>query len=84
MPGNVKKADAKEITRQFELFDYNHILFTKIDETSTYGTIVNQLMETEKPISYITDGQNIPEDISKIDLTGPDQPADEKLCRKHE
>ena len=70
MHANVKKADAKEITRQFELFQYNRILFTKIDETSTYGTIVNQLMETEKPISYITEGQNIPEDIAKIDLNG--------------
>ena len=92
MHANVKKSDAKEITRQFELFEYNRILFTKIDETSTYGTIVNQLMETERPISFITEGQNIPEDIVKIDLNGlvnllmknKTAPSEQKYWKKNE
>ena len=67
---NVKNSDASEIMRQFELFECQNILFTKIDETATYGTIVNQLVKTGKPISYITNGQNIPEDI--MDANVPD------------
>jgi flagellar biosynthesis protein FlhF len=67
---SVKQTDAKEIKQNFDLFNYNRILFTKIDETSSYGNIVNQLLEIGKPISYITMGQNVPEDIAEINLDG--------------
>jgi flagellar biosynthesis protein FlhF len=70
MHANVKHTDAKEMKQNFEFFDYNRILFTKIDETATYGTMISQLVETSKPISYITMGQNVPEDISTINLKG--------------
>ena len=44
--------------------DYvRQIIFTKLDETSTFGSILNVSMKTSKPISYITTGQNVPDDI---------------------
>lgn len=70
MHASVKQTDANEIKQNFNLFDYNRILFTKIDETSAYGNMVNQLLEIGKPISYITMGQNVPEDIAEINLDG--------------
>ncbi|MBU4316029.1 MAG: flagellar biosynthesis protein FlhF [Proteobacteria bacterium] len=68
MHANVKQSDAIEIKQNFDFFNFNRILFTKIDETSTYGTMINQLLDTGKSISYITMGQNVPEDISAINL----------------
>ncbi len=45
-----------------EVFDYK-IIFTKLDETSSYGNILNIRMHTLAPIGYVTTGQNVPDDI---------------------
>jgi len=47
----------------FGPLDFKSYIFTKIDESETCGIIVNQLMKVNRPISYITNGQNVPEDI---------------------
>ncbi|MFY9176252.1 MAG: flagellar biosynthesis protein FlhF [Caldicoprobacterales bacterium] len=39
------------------------LLFTKLDEVTTYGTILNCRLMSNRPISYITTGQNVPTDI---------------------
>ena len=39
------------------------LVFTKLDETSTWGAILNLKFLTDKPISYIAAGQNVPDDI---------------------
>ena len=40
-------------------------IFTKTDEAERCGSIINQIMKLRLPISYITTGQNVPEDIEK-------------------
>jgi len=42
------------------------LLFTKLDETSTFGPIFNELVRTRKPLSYIADGQRVPEDFHAV------------------
>lgn len=42
-------------------------IFTKIDESERCGALINQIMKRRLPISYITTGQNVPEDIEKAD-----------------
>ena len=49
-----------------EICKYN-LIFTKLDETDTIGNIFNIHILTGAPLSYITEGQNVPNDISKID-----------------
>lgn len=49
--------------RQFELLPIDSIIFTKLDEVYSYGSIVNQLYRMKKPLSYLTTGQRVPEDI---------------------
>ena len=39
------------------------IIFTKLDESSSYGSIFNHAIRFKKPVSYLTTGQNVPEDI---------------------
>ncbi len=58
-------SDTREALAKFSLFKYNRILFTKIDETSSLGIILNILNEKQVPISYLTNGQNVPEDIGR-------------------
>ena len=58
-----KTADLREILRQFEPFGYASVVITKMDETNRLGNIISVLNEKQKPVSYLTDGQNVPEDI---------------------
>lgn len=41
----------------------SRILFTKLDESMTFGCIVNTHLRTKLPLSYLTNGQRVPEDI---------------------
>lgn len=42
-------------------------MFTKLDETSTYGCILNAIEYTGNSVPYITIGQSVPEDIREAD-----------------
>ncbi len=48
---------------RFGALKISRLLFTKIDEISGHGTIVNVGSKCNKPISYLATGQNIPDDI---------------------
>lgn len=39
------------------------IIFTKLDESEKLGNILNMRLYSKYPISYLTNGQNVPEDI---------------------
>lgn len=48
-----------------EIADYR-LIFTKLDETSAYGNLLNLGLYTGASISYVTYGQNVPEDMEKF------------------
>lgn len=49
-----------------EMSDYK-IIFTKLDETTSFGNLLNLKLYTESELSYVTYGQNVPNDISRFD-----------------
>ena len=51
------------ISRQYGLLSVDRLIFSKLDESCTYGTMLNQLVRINKPLSYLTTGQKVPEDI---------------------
>jgi flagellar biosynthesis protein FlhF len=51
----------------FGPLNYRSYIFTKIDETERCGSLLNQTMKLNLPISYITNGQNVPEDIEQAE-----------------
>jgi len=63
-----KSSDIDDILRQFEPFNYRSVLLTKMDETDRIGNVISALAERRKPVSYITDGQKIPNDIRKASV----------------
>lgn len=63
-----KYSDIKEIVNTYNFIDNYNIIFTKIDEATTYGTILNTAKETRRPISYITTGQSVPDDIEVVSI----------------
>lgn len=44
------------------------LLFTKLDETDCWGAILNMRHISRRPLSYITDGQVVPDDIKVVDV----------------
>lgn len=61
-----KFSDLKNIVETYsKIADYN-IIFTKCDETLTKGSILNIRYLTGKSLSYITNGQDVPDDIEII------------------
>jgi len=58
-----KNKDIEVIINGYKSLNYNSIIVTKLDETSTYGSILNILEYADKPISFVTTGQNVPDDI---------------------
>jgi flagellar biosynthesis protein FlhF len=67
LSATTKYRDLIKITEAYkEIVDYN-LIFTKLDETSCIGNIFNIKMLTDAPLSYATFGQNVPDDIARID-----------------
>ena len=62
-----KQKDMHEITRCFNDVLISNFIFTKVDETSSYGALLNMIYEHKKSLSILTNGQNVPEDIMFID-----------------
>ncbi len=55
---NTKTTDLKRILQNFEPFNYQNIIVTKCDETSSLGSVISVLAEKNKSVSYVTTGQN--------------------------
>jgi len=64
-----KPGDLDFIMDNYGVLDFSHILATKLDETVSYGSILSTLYKTKKPLSFITNGQAVPQDfeISNLD-----------------
>lgn len=59
-------ADIIKIVNKFTLFPVHRLHFTKVDETCLYGTLFSVAMETQIPLSCISDGQEVPEDLTPV------------------
>jgi flagellar biosynthesis protein FlhF len=53
-------------TSRFDKVGYDALIFTKLDESNTYGLIYNVVDQIGKPVYYITNGQNVPQDIESL------------------
>jgi flagellar biosynthesis protein FlhF len=62
-----KYKDALDIVEKFAICSPNKVIFTKLDEARNIGTIINLLYKIPIPLSYITTGQNVPDDIELAD-----------------
>ena len=58
-----KYEDLVDIYKNFSLLRIDTFVFTKLDETKTYGNIFSLLLETKKPVSYFSIGQEVPDDL---------------------
>jgi flagellar biosynthesis protein FlhF len=60
---SMKSADLCRVVDSFEAFKPQRLIFTKLDETGSFGPILNESVRIGKPLSFFTTGQRIPEDL---------------------
>ncbi|MHA6529240.1 flagellar biosynthesis protein FlhF [Paenibacillus sp. BAC0078] len=58
-----KSRDMKMIAEHFGRYQLDKVIFTKLDETGSYGPLFNVLNDFPLKLSYITNGQNVPDDL---------------------
>ena len=58
-----KYKDLKKIVDNYKTVSEFQLIFTKLDETSTLGSLYNIRCYSESPIAFVTCGQNVPDDI---------------------
>ena len=63
LSATTKDGDLAQGVQRFSLMPIASYIFTKIDETEEYASLFNQLLRHRRPLSYLTNGQRVPEDI---------------------
>jgi flagellar biosynthesis protein FlhF len=81
LTATTKTVDLTRAVERFDIFRPRKLLFTRLDETETYGAILNQAARTGTPLSFLAAGQQIPEDLEPanrervVDLLSGRMPA---------
>ncbi len=63
---NTREDDLERIMTGFKLMNYTGLIFSKLDETQAWGALINLVWDRREFLSYITVGQNVPEDIELL------------------
>ncbi len=63
MSATTKNRDVADILQKFSVCEPGRVIFTKTDETSSLGLIVNLLADKDISLSFMTNGQSVPDDI---------------------
>ncbi len=56
----------ENIIAGYSRFRIDHLIVTKIDESRRFGMLYDILSKTNKPVTYLTCGQNVPQDIEEV------------------
>lgn len=51
---------------KYSLFNYDNLILTKIDEARRFGILYDVINKARKPVSFLTCGQNVPQDIEEV------------------
>lgn len=60
-----KPNDLDKVSDQFKHVPIKEFIFTKIDETRQYGSMFNIALNNQIGIAYMTNGQDVPDDLVK-------------------
>jgi len=63
LPVSLRATDLRRISGNFAVFKPASLIFTRMDETATYGPLLNEIVRTGKPASFLSNGPHVPDDI---------------------
>jgi len=65
---STRESDTYAVVENFAPQYVRQLIFTKLDETASFGPILNIGQKIGKPISFLTTGQNVPDDIEAAQI----------------
>jgi len=69
LSSTTKESDMRDVIKNYSVIPFKYLIFSKLDETNTFGSLLNIASDIDKPISYLTYGQSIPDDFILADRT---------------
>ena len=66
LSATTKYKDLLEIVDSYQEIAKYKLIFTKLDETTSYGNLLNIRLYSGAELSYMTTGQNVPDDIEEF------------------
>ncbi|MBW2516781.1 MAG: hypothetical protein JRE88_08360, partial [Deltaproteobacteria bacterium] len=63
LSATAKESDLLNTLRCLDIIDVQHLIFTKLDESCTYGNLINVLIQHSLPLSFVTNGREVPNAI---------------------
>ncbi len=66
LSATTRETELLNIIERFSGLGIANTIFTKIDECSSLGVLLNTQYENSNPLSYVTDGQRVPEDLIEV------------------
>ena len=63
LPANTAFQDMDEVVRRFSAANPQGVVLTKLDETGRFGSALSVAVDHRLPITWVTDGQDVPEDL---------------------
>ncbi|HBV96618.1 MAG: hypothetical protein JL50_16445 [Peptococcaceae bacterium BICA1-7] len=66
LSSTTKSSDLLRIPAEFRKIGYTKLIFTKLDETETCGSLLNVVCRMGVPVSFVAYGQNVPDDIAAV------------------
>lgn len=63
LTASMKERDVESIMKHFQHLSAQKFIFTKVDETDVYGPMINMMLQYGLAADYITDGQEVPDDL---------------------
>ncbi len=63
IPATAREREIEEIIRRFGILPIANFIFSKIDECDQLGVLLNVHYKNDTPISFLTNGQRVPEDL---------------------
>lgn len=67
LPASMRFTDLARISSAYDAFRPSRLIFTRVDETHTFGPLLCEAVGSGRPISFLTTGQRVPEDIESAD-----------------
>lgn len=65
LPANTSFGDMDEVVRRFSAANPQGVVLSKLDETGRFGTALSVAVDHRLPITWVTDGQDVPEDLHR-------------------
>lgn len=69
LPASMRSADLAATVDRFLPFHPAKLLFTRLDETTSFGPLLNESARTGLPLSFLGTGPQIPDDIEPAEST---------------